>query len=47
MNKRNNDIVVFRHKKTRICVRIAYGRETVEKIVEMGRVGLLPSVSLT
>ena len=32
---------------TKRCVRIAYGSETIEKGVKMGRVGLLPSVSCT
>ena len=32
---------------TKMCVRIAYGSETVEKSVKMGRVGFLPGVSRT
>ena len=32
---------------TKRCVRIAYGSETIEKGVKMGRVGFLPSVSCT
>ena len=31
----------------KMCVRIAYGSETVEKGVKMGRPGLLPDVSRT
>ena len=31
----------------KLCVRIAYGSETVEKSVKMGRVGFLPGVSRT
>ena len=30
---------------TRMCFRIAYGSETVERGVKIGRVGLLPNVS--
>ena len=34
-------------KLTKRCVRIAYGNETVEKWVKMGKVGLLPGISRT
>ena len=32
---------------TKRCVRFAYGSETIEKGVKIGRVGLLPGISCT